>query len=171
MEIDTNQFYARNLDEKNYKTFESAPYIKVENFVASSMIQYNRQKRHFRCLKFLGRNKVKILDGEEIRIIEGEGEKKKLVQDKDWVNYVTSFKSFRQINKPERDGNDMIATIDGYERKVVGGELWVTQWNVQSLRHKETIKEYIRNIDADFVCLNETRTELTMSGYASFSSK
>ena len=41
-----------------------APFLEIEGYHFSRMIQYMRSDQHFRCIKLFGRDKIKVMDNE-----------------------------------------------------------------------------------------------------------
>ena len=82
LQVNCREMFTRNLDFTEYKTFENPSTIRMEGFYGSSIIQYSKRRRHYRCIKILGRNKIRILDGEKVVTMEGEAEKAKALEDR-----------------------------------------------------------------------------------------
>ena len=65
-----NSFFARYIDQDKYKPFDRQPFVKHNNFMTESIIQYNMELRHFRCIRILGKNKIKVIDYDTIEYFE-----------------------------------------------------------------------------------------------------
>lgn len=140
----------RYIDLDRYGTFDKLPYMKHDGYFPEAIVQYNMERKHFRCLKIYGKSKMRIYDGEEVKLIENEDKKREVMHDKNWRNYVVLYKNYdkKTITKDKYVGAWRFDPA-GMENIVLGGlmetkEIKIMQWNVQSTKYWDTITNYIK---------------------------
>lgn len=87
-------FFVRLTDEAIKGVFTQNVVPRFDRAYPQALIQYRDQ--HFRTLKFVGRNVTVVLDGEEMTKVNGEEERKMLIDEIGWTNYIVHFKNFRE---------------------------------------------------------------------------
>jgi hypothetical protein len=67
----------------------------MDDHFIEGIIQYNQRKRHFRTIKMYGKNKTTILDGESIISYNEEDQRRIIIYDREWRNYIVTFKTYQ----------------------------------------------------------------------------
>ena len=130
-------FATRLLYEEKATTFNVMRLPFIKGYLVEGLVQYNEEKKHFRVLKMMGRNKVWVRDGCERIVVEGESEKKDLVENTQWVNYIAMYRAMEWRGRGSIEGAEMMAEVPkraivggGEETKERGSGLAIMTWNV-----------------------------------------
>lgn len=83
----------RILYEEKASTFnvQRLPFIK--GYFPESYIQYNESTQHFRTVKVFGKSKLCVIDQGERTEVQGELDRKKVIESVQWTNYVVIMKN------------------------------------------------------------------------------
>jgi hypothetical protein len=85
-----NDFFVRILG-KERTTFCQTRLPGFKNTVIGSLIQYNANTKHFRCIKMSGKQFTLILDGNQLTRFKLASQRKSIIEDEQWTNYIASF--------------------------------------------------------------------------------
>ena len=62
-----------------------------DGFKKQSLIQYNKEQRHFRTIKFISKRML-VLDGKDLEWIDVDVDQGRLLDDDRWTTYIVGYR-------------------------------------------------------------------------------
>ena len=72
--------------------------LSFRDYVISGVIQYHKEKQHFRCIKSFGADKTRVWDGNKVQMKYTREEREIVMNEKGWENYIIWYKRLYNLN-------------------------------------------------------------------------
>ena len=151
-----------------------APYRFSDRWI-SSIIQFNEEKKHFRVLKFIGRDNLGIFDNFQFQYMKGVN-RSEYTEDSQFENYIVFYRLKGET--PSNVGQSEYFNQKTKLPKIIklGGDsgMGIGHWNIRSYKPaaRYQIREGLKNSECQIISVQESRNNtIQISGYNKFESR